>query len=247
MTALDFSDADDHEQLARDPFNIAINDTIDRAAARATREARGYLGASSAGSACSRRIQFDWLCPSTVDAQKARIFARGHAFEAMLREQLQQAGFAFSADPEALAFVALDYLSGHVDGLIVGVPDELSARLCLPAIWECKAVKRDYWNRVARDGLAKTYPQYSTQIVLYQRFLNKKNPALFTVVNADDCRALHFLFPYNEARAEAAIERIKRMIEATKAGELLERAYRNPDHWQCKRSCGHVERCWRSP
>jgi hypothetical protein len=247
MTALDFSDADQHERLVDDPFNGAINEAIDGAAAKPTREARGYLGASSAGSECPRRIQFDWLCRSTVDAQKARIFARGHAFEAMMREQMLQAGFAFSPDPEALAFVALDHLSGHVDGLIVGVPNALGARLWLPAIWECKAVKRDYWNRVARDGLAQTYPQYATQVALYQHFLERLNPALFTIVNADDCRALHFLVPYDEARAEAAVERVKLVIEATRTGELLERAYRNPNAWQCRRSCSHTARCWRSP
>jgi hypothetical protein len=246
VTVVDFSDADDHEQLARDPFSVTINEALDRVAAATVREPRGYLGASSAGSACPRRIQFDWLCPSTVDARQARIFGRGHAAEAMLREQMTRAGFGF-APPEALEFVALDYLAGHADGLIIAAPPLPGIYLPLPALWECKGVKRDYWNRVARDGLEKTYPQYATQVALYQRFLNQTRPALLTIVNADDCRVLHFLVPYDEARAEAAIECIKRVIEATKAGALLERAYRDPDAWQCRRSCGHRERCWRPP
>jgi hypothetical protein len=244
MDALDFGDADKHERLGNESFSIAVNEAIERVATASERESRGYLGASIAGSECLRRIQFDWLCSSTVDAQKARIFARGHAFEAMMREQMLQAGFAFAPE-SALAFITLGYLQGHADGLILRAPALPGVYLPVPSIWECKAIKRDYWNRLARDGLVKTYPHYATQVALYQMFLDKKNPALFTAVCADDCRALHFPVPYDQARAEAAIEPIQQVIEATKAGVLLERGYRHPDHWQCKRSCGHTERCWR--
>jgi hypothetical protein len=247
VTAFDFSDADAHERLLGDPISIAINEAIEKAATGSARDERGYLGASSAGSECLRRIQFDWLCPQAVDAVKARIFARGHAFEAMMREQLRQAGFAFASDDQ-LAFVALKYLQGHGDGLIVNAPALVGGiKLRLPCLWECKCLKRDYWNRLARDGLAKTFPQYATQVALYQHFLGKKNPALFTIGCADDCRALHFLVPYDETRAHDAIARIDRVIAATKADDLLERGYRSPENWQCKRSCGHTARCWRSP
>jgi hypothetical protein len=243
---VDFSDADLHEQLAHEPFSVAVNEAIERATATTNQNARGYLGASSAGSECARRIQFDWMCAPTTDARKSLIFGRGHAAEAMMRALLERAGFTF-APVESLAFVALEHFSGHADGVIVGKPALPGAWLPIPALWECKCVKQDYWNRVARDGLVKTFPQYATQVALYQHFLDKRNPALFTVVNANDCRALHFPVPYDQARAEVAIERVKQVIEATKAGELLPRAYRNPDQWQCKRSCGHVERCWRQP
>jgi hypothetical protein len=55
------------------------------------------------------------------------------------------------------------------------------------------------------------------------------------------------LVPYDEERADNAIANIERVIAATKAGELLERGYRSPENWQCKRSCGHIQRCWRNP
>jgi hypothetical protein len=247
MTAFDFSDADRHERLMGDPVSIGVNEAVEKAATAVQRDERGYLGASSAGSECLRRIQFDWLCPQAVDAVKARIFARGHAFEATMREQLRQAGFAFASDNE-LAFTAFEYLQGHADGLIVNAPTLVGGiKLRLPCLWECKCLKRDYWNRLARDGLAKTFPQYATQVALYQYFLGKTNPALFTAGCADDCRALHLLVPYDEERADNAIANIERVIAATKAGELLERGYRSPENWQCKRSCGHIQRCWRNP
>jgi hypothetical protein len=63
MTVFDYTDADRPEQLANDPLSVAINETLDRVSTAAVREPRGYLGASSAGAECLRRIQFDWLCP----------------------------------------------------------------------------------------------------------------------------------------------------------------------------------------
>ena len=224
-------DGDQHERLMGDPVCIGINETVEKAATAVQRDERGYLGASSAGSECLRRIQFDWLCPQAVDAVKARIFARGHAFEAAMREQLRQAGFAFASDDQ-LAFVALEYLQGHADGLIVNAPTLVGGiKLRLPCLWECKCLKRDYWSCLARDGLAKTFPQYATQVALYQHFLGRKNPALFTAGCADDCRALHFLVPYDEERADNAIANIERVIAATKASELLMRGYRSPEKW----------------
>jgi hypothetical protein len=184
------------------------------------------------------------MCDSLVDARQARIFARGHAFEAMARAQLLRAGFHFAPD-EALAFVACDgFLQGHADGLIVGAPAMPGVYFPTPAIWEHKAVKNDSWTRLARDGLNKVYPAYATQVALYQHFLGKRNPALFSVVNANDCRALHFHVPYDPVRVADAIERVARIVAATKEGTLLQRGHPSPDSWQCKRSCGHARRCW---
>jgi hypothetical protein len=49
---------------------------------------------------------------------------------------------------------------------------------------------------------------------------------------------LHFLVPYSAERAQAAIERVESIIEATKKGELFPRAYDDPEDWRC-RTCGH--------
>ncbi len=50
----------------------------------------------------------------------------------------------------------------------------------------------------------------------YQAYLNvSKHPALFTVLNADTCERLHFLVPFDSARAQAASDRAVTVIEAT--------------------------------
>ena len=159
---------------------------------------------------------------------------------------MRASGFEF-APSEALGFTALEYLKGHADGILIGAPALPGVHLMLPAIWECKCLYAKGWRSLAKDGLAKTYPKYATQVTLYQHYLNKPNPCLFTAVNADSAEVLHFLVPYDRDRAETAIARITEIIAATKEGRLLERAYRDPSDWRCVSQCGHRDRCWALP
>jgi hypothetical protein len=242
MAALDYSDAD--RQLARDPLSIELNALIERATAAAARLPRAYLGMSAVGHECARHVQYDWWCLPTLPARVRLIFDRGHAFEALMRAQLTLAGFLF-APPAALECAALDgLLQGHADGIITSGPRLPGVYFVFPAIWECKALNAKNWRAVDRDGFAKTFPRYATQVALYQRYLNKPNPALVTCVNADTCEALHFALPFSAERAAAETERAALIIEATRAGELLPRFTNDPNDWRC-RICAHRERCWR--
>ena len=125
MTAIDFSDADEHGRLAREPLNVEINALIERAAT--TDLPRGFLGASIVGHHCLRQIQFDWWCRPLLADRVRLIFDRGHFFEAEARRRLVTAGFMFTP-PEALAFIALDgFLQGPPTGS--SLPDRLCQRL----------------------------------------------------------------------------------------------------------------------
>jgi len=229
--------------LALEPINGAINDAIERAAATVAELPRPYLGASIIGHGCARRIQYDWWCKPVLAARTHEIFGRGHYFEERARQQLIAAGFKF-APPEALAFSAAgDAFRGHADGIIIHGPDLSGAYLIYPLVWEHKAVNAKNWRAVERAGLEKTFPQYAAQISLYQAYLDIANPALFTVTNADTCEWLHFLVPFDAERAQLWSDRAVNIIEATRAGELLPRAFDDPEDWRC-RICSHRERCW---
>jgi hypothetical protein len=235
---MDYSQAVD---LADDPLNVEINALIERAAAATMELPRSYLGASIIGHECDRQVQFDWWVRPLLPARVKAIFARGHFFEALMREQLIAAGFAF-APSEALEFVALDgYLQGHADGVLIAAPRLPGVYLAIPCLWECKALNGKNWRAVGRDGLAKVFPRYSVQVALYQHFLGKNNPALITCVNADSCEALHFALAFNPTRVQQAIDRASTIIAATRAGELLPRFTTDPNDWRC----AHRERCWR--
>jgi len=230
--------------LSLEPINGAINDAIERAAATVAELPRPYLGASIIGHECARRIQYDWWCKPTLTARTREIFDRGHYFEARTRQHLIAAGFKFAPD-KATAFTAANgAFRGHADGIIIHGPDLPGAYVIYPLVWEHKALNARGWREVERDGLEKNHSNYLAQVALYQAYLGITNPALFTVTNADTCERLHFFVPFNAERAQSWSDRAVYIIEATRAGELLPRAYDDPADWHCK-MCLHRERCWR--
>jgi hypothetical protein len=230
--------------LSIEPINGAINDAIERAAATAAELPRPYLGASIIGYECARRIQYDWWCKPELAARTRAIFDRGNYFEERTRGHLIAAGFKF-APSETLAFSAIGgTLRGHADGIIIQGPDLADTYLIYPAIWEHKALNAHNWRDVERDGLGKRHAHYLAQVALYQAYLNVTNPALFTITNADSCERLHFFVPFDAERAQLWSDRALNIIEATRSGELLPRAYDKPTDWHC-RMCPHKERCWR--
>ena len=82
--------------LSASPLSVSINELIERAAPPES-NTRQYLGASSVGSECLRRIQYDWMVDPMYPARVRDIFARGHFFESLSRERLIAAGFRFAA------------------------------------------------------------------------------------------------------------------------------------------------------
>jgi hypothetical protein len=230
--------------LALEAVNVAVNDAIERAVATKAELPRPYLGASIVGDECLRKVQFDWWCKPTLPARVRDIFDRGHYFEDVARQHLIATGFKF-APPEALAFSAVNgCLRGHADGIVIAGPSPLNgAEFNFPFLWECKCLNGKNWRALERDGLEKIFPKYAAQIALYQAYLDRTNPALFTAVNADTCEHLHFWVPFSAERAQEWSDRAAFIIEATRAGELLPRAYDDPQNWHC-RVCAHKERCW---
>jgi hypothetical protein len=223
------------------PINTAINDLIETAAMPEV-NTRQYLGASSIGSECLRRIQFDWMVDGVHSQRMLDIFHRGDVFEARSREVLTGIGFRFAPDA-TLGFEALGGLfRGHADGIIDAGPN--LPGLVFPCVWEHKCLGSRGWKEIERDGLEKARPQYAAQVWLYQAYLDHMNPALVTITNADTCERLHLAFPFNAERAQAWSDRAVSVIEATRAGELLPRGFKDSEDWHC-RMCGHRERCWK--
>jgi hypothetical protein len=226
--------------LSDQPLNQAINDLIERAEPP-SENYRQYLGASSIGSPCLRKIQFDWMCDPRFPGRIKDIFARGHFFEEVTRQHLVAAGFEF-APAEELKFKAAGGLfRGHADGKLIVGPD--LPGFCYPALWEHKCVKAKGWRDIARDGLTGLYQTYAAQIAIYQAYLDCTNPALCSIVNADTCERLHFPVPFDAQLAQATSDRAVAIIKATQAGEALARVTDDPDDWRCK-MCAHRERCW---
>jgi hypothetical protein len=237
---LDFN----RSHLSSELVNIAINDAIERAAAARAELPRPYLGASIVGDECMRKVQYAWWCKPVLSSRVRDIFDRGHYFEDVARQHLIAAGFKF-APPAALEFSVMDgNFKGHADGIIFDGPNPLNgAYFNFPFLWECKCLNAKNYRAIERDGLEKAFPKYAAQVALYQNFLEVMNPALFSVVNADSCERLHFWVPFNAEHVQYWIDRIETIIEATRAGELLPRAFSDPQDWHCV-VCEHKTRCW---
>jgi hypothetical protein len=235
---LDFNRAN----VSATPLSAAINNLIE-AAEPPEENVRQYLGASTIGAECLRKIQFDWMCDPAHATRTRDIFARGHFFEEVSRQHLIRAGFHF-APADRLGFAVADGLfRGHADGILIDGPK--LPGIGFPCVWEHKALAAKGWRAIERDGLLKAYPQYATQIWLYQVYLAAtEHAALFTATNADTCERLHLLLPFDPARAQEASDRAVAVIEATRVGELLPRISDDASDWRCK-ICGHRERCWK--
>jgi hypothetical protein len=226
--------------LADKPINQLVNELIERAEPPSDNYRR-YLGASSIGSECLRKVQYDWMCDPVFPARIKDIFARGHFFEDVTRRHLIAAGFEF-APPERLKFQAVGGLfRGHGDGLLVDGPDLPVLRY--PCLWEHKCLNAKGFRAIERDGLTGLYSTYAAQVATYQAYLELTNPALLSVVCADTCERLHFLAPFDAQLAQSTSDRAVAVIEATRAGELLPRITEDPEDWRCK-MCSHKQRCW---
>ena len=233
----------DRAHLSKTPISVAVNMLIE-GAEPSEQNSRHYLGASAIGSECLRRVQYDWQVDPVHPTRVRDIFRRGHLLEELTRQHLIRAGFTFAPE-ERLAFRAAGGLfRGHADGIITAGP-ELTG-VGYPCLWEHKALGDKGWRALECDGLEKAYPQYAAQVWIYQAYLDvAEQPAIFTSFNASTCERMHLLVPFNAAQAQAWSDRAVAVIEATRAGELLTRAYVDPNDWRC-RMCGHSKRCWRS-
>jgi hypothetical protein len=232
--------------ISASSISVGINAAIEQAARRNVRQPRGYLGASIVGHECARRVQYDWFCDPVHAARTYEIFDRGHYFEQRSRQCLVDAGFRL-APAQALAFSAAGgLLRGHADGIIIHGPDLPGLYLIYPLIWEHKALGSKGWKKLERDGLIRAFPEYATQVALYQSYLDVTNPALFTALNANTCERIHFLVPFDAERAQAASDRAVAIIEASRAGQLLPRFTDDASDWRCV-MCSHRERCWKEP
>ena len=234
-----------------DPVVAHIKAVVDNAivAKENKREKRKYIGASSIGDECQRKIQYRYLgYPVDPDkefsAQTLRIFQFGHEIEDYAAKWLRDAGFDLRTEDkngEQFGFsIANDQIKGHIDGVICNGPVAMG----YPCLWENKSANEKKFQAFVRHGVAKANPTYATQIALYQTYMDLTiHPALFTVVNKNTSEVYYELVPYNAALAQEASDRAVNILTAAKAGDILPRIAHSKDFFLCK-VCEYSETCW---
>lgn len=210
---------------------------------------RKYIGASSLGDQCSRKIQYRYM-NVPIDEGKdfpprtLRIFALGHILEDEIAEMIKDAGFDLRTskkDGSQFGFsVADDQIKGHIDGVICGGPVDFD----YPCLWECKTANDKKFNEFVRNGVAKANPVYAAQVALYQAYMDlADNPALFTVYNKNTSEIYYEWVPFNAELAQRTSDKAANILTATKAGDILPRIAQNADFFVCK-MCEFQQKCW---
>lgn len=234
-----------------DPVVEHIKAAVDNAivAGEKKRKRRKYIGASSIGDECQRKIQYRYLnYPVDPDkefsAQTLRIFQFGHEIEDYAAKWIKGAGFDLRTEDsqgEQFGFsIADDQIRGHIDGVVCDGPVAMG----YPCLWENKSANDSKFKAFMRHGVAKANPVYATQIALYQTYMElTENPALFTVVNKNTSEIYYELVPYNPVLAQEASDRAVNILTAAKAGDILPRIAQSKDFFLCK-FCEFRETCW---
>jgi hypothetical protein len=227
-----------------------VNRHIDDAMKRrnAAQPQRDYLGASRLGEPCARRLAYEYRheAGAPFEGLILRVFAAGHAFEALTIEWLRAAGFDLrdrGRDGQQFAFsTAGGRIRGHVDGVIVSGP-WIGAPY--PLLWEHKAINERSWNDLVKRGLAASKEVYHGQVQLYMGYLDL-TACLFSALNKNTQELYHELVMYDPAEAQRLSDRAVDIIRGGEAGELPPRIAAKPDFYLC-RMCGFAEPCWRAP
>ena len=209
---------------------------------------RRYLGASSLGDPCSRKIQYRYMgqeadAERDFSAQTLRIFALGHSIEDLMIVHFRDAGFDLRTQLKGEQFgfdTANGEVRGHIDGVIVGGPLPIQ----YPMLWECKSASDKKFKEFVRNGMAVSNPVYAAQVALYQAYMNlTENPCCFTVLNKNTSEIYIELVPFNAELAQATSDKAVNIIKATKANEMLPRVAQNSDYYGC-RFCEFQDTCW---
>ena len=240
-----------HRQEYRSDIVEELHKTIDDAIVtkNKTRQKRDYIGGSSLGDDCIRKIQYRYMGvepdkEKEFSAKTLRIFEFGHNIEDQAAGWIKSAGFDLRTEDkkgEQFGFKIADgRIRGHIDGVLCGGPMSIP----YPMLCECKAANDRKFKEFVRVGVAQANKTYAAQIAVYQAYMDlTDNPALFTVVNKNTSE-IHFEFvPFDKALAQKISDRGVQILTATESSEILPRISHTREYHLCK-WCEFQNTCW---
>ena len=228
----------------------AIIKELDRAVVEKERKQpeRKYLGASSLGDPCARKLQYRYIGQQKdkdkgFPAKTLRTFALGHTIEDLMIMYFRDAGFDLRTEKGGEQFgfaVAEGEIKGHIDGVIVGGPLPIQ----YPMLWECKSANDRKFAEFVRKGVAEANPVYAAQVAMYQAYMDlTDNPCCFTVLNKNTSEIYIELIPFNQDLAQSTSDKAVNIIRATRGNDMLPRIAQNDDFFMCK-WCEFRNTCW---
>ncbi|MBO7453853.1 MAG: hypothetical protein J6T91_00495 [Alphaproteobacteria bacterium] len=229
-----------------------LNDIVDSKILKQynTQEKRSYLGASSIGDECIRKVQLQYMQKDQkVSAKQIRTFDIGHCLEDLVIKWLRIAGFDLKTrneNGEQFGFsVANGKFAGHVDGLIYNFPEEFPDKPEGPALLEIKTMNHKSWNDTQKRGVLVSKPVYYSQVQLYMAYL-ELDRCLFVALNKDTSDLYFEIIPFDPGMAQKYSDRAVQIIKATENNELLPCVSGDSSFFLCK-MCGFRDHCWKEP
>lgn len=145
---------------------------------------RTHLGVSSIGTQCDRQLwyRFRWYKCARHDAKTLRLFNRGHLEEGRLVALLRSIDCdVHSVTPGGQQY-RVSLLGGHfgsaIDSVILGLPDAPT----IPVLGEFKTHGQTSFDKLVKDGVAKTKIEHYVQMQIYMRYW-ELTLALYLAVN----------------------------------------------------------------
>ena len=229
---------------------LNLNDIVDSKILERynTQEKRSYLGASSIGDECIRKVQLQYMQKNQkVTAKQVRTFDIGHCLEDLIIQWLRIAGFDLKTrneNGEQFGFSAADgKFAGHVDGIIISFPEEFPDKSTGVCLLEIKTMNNKSWNDTQKRGVLVSKPVYYSQVQLYLAYL-ELDRCLFVALNKDTSDLYFEIIPFDPGMAQKYSDRAVQIIKATENNELLPCVSGDSSFFLCK-MCGFRDYCWK--
>lgn len=227
----------------------ALAQAVDAGQAAKIEAARSYLGGSTIGDPCARRLWYGFrgYGHKAFPPRVRRIFQFGHMIEDYAIELLRGASgvTVLDRDPttgkqfEAVLFGG--HAKDHFDGLI-------KAPSILPTegwhLLEIKSMNDKLWRECEKHGVAKSHPKYWVQMQKYMASETCRSRgvgyAVFYAINKNDCSILFELVPFEPMQWLILESTARTVIESA---EPATKVASTPNWFQCK-DCEHRPYCW---
>lgn len=234
----------------------ALTDVIDRAmqANNSSQPRRQYLGASSIGEPCSRRLAYGFHeTPKDPDTgfkgKTLRMFDMGHDGEERMAKYLKAAGFNLQThkeDGKQIGIADCDgRFKGHLDGVFHSGPALPGLRY--PALWENKALGDSTFRSFKTKGVkAGLKIHYWAQVQIYMGYYELEC-CLFTAINRDNGEIHAELVEFDAVACQALVHKATRIVESVDPEEFSPSGkhenHHEPNGLSCK-FCDYRLRCW---
>lgn len=202
---------------------------------------RKYLGASSIGHSCARRLWFDFRQVKSQEftGQQLRLFATGHLEEPRMIADLRRAGVkVHDVDPNTGKQFNVswhgNHFLGNTDGEGLGIKGQ-------PEVWhllEFKTHNDRSFKLLQKDGMAKSKPMHYAQMQVYMKG-RELMFGYYLAKNKNTDELYGEVVHYNPEAAQAYVDRAGDIIFSS---EPSPRVSDNPSWYECK-WCHYSDYC----